>query len=724
MKHLKILILSTIVILLTSCFGDLDTVPLDPNISTSETFFTDLDSYKQVLAKIYAGLATTGQEGPAGKGDLGGIDEGFSSYTRQLWYQQELTTDEAVCGWNDNTIADFHDMDWTSSDVFINGFYNRVFYQVAICNEFLRQTTEEALNRRDADQTLKDEVNKYRVEARFMRAMSYWHALDAFRNVPFTTEEDQVGSFFPEQIQAPELFDYIESELLAIEDLIPAPRSNEYGRADQAAVWAVLSKLYLNAEVYIGENKYAECLQYCKKILNAGYQLEQEYANLFLADNHNSDEIIFPVAFDGQATRSWGGTTFIIHASIGGDISPIASGVNEGWGGLRTTPQVVNKFGSVGDGTITPFGAGNPNLTAFYISQKVDGEFPANYSENQLASINSDKVFEGFRYFNAGDEFVFKTTSGFGAKTLGDDDGDGVADVNGAPLTVTESGIYKITIDRNEATEGSYTLTKVDISIVGDGVSGGSQALTYDSETGFVSAALEFLNGSFTVNISDGTTLGKSTDGVLTYGGESIPVIATPGTIELDLLRPTYKYKTSSTSYDRRAIFGTTGQNLEILDITDFKDGYAMLKFKNIDSNGGQGSDGTHVDTDLPLFRLADFYLMAAECILRGAPGTKQEAADYFNAVRSRAYRSSLENLTAESINLQEIIDERARELSWEGHRRTDLIRFNQFTTSDYLWAWKGGVAEGKAVESFRKVFPIPSSDLNNNPNLVQNDGY
>jgi hypothetical protein len=131
---------------------------------------------------------------------------------------------------------------WTADDAFIFALYSRLFYQVAICNEFLRETTDEKIDARGVSSTLKANIHGYRAEARFLRALSYYHALDLFRNVPFVTENDAVGAFFPEQIKAPELFAYIESELLAIEPEIASPHANPYGRADQGAVWAVLSK--------------------------------------------------------------------------------------------------------------------------------------------------------------------------------------------------------------------------------------------------------------------------------------------------------------------------------------------------------------------------------------------------------------------------------------------------------------------------------------------------
>ena len=107
---------------------------------------------------------------------------------------------------------------------------------------------------------LRTDIGVYRAEARFLRALSYWHALDHFRHVPFVTELDNVGSFFPAQISKEDLFLYIESEIKAIENTLVAPNANEYGRADQGAAWMLMAKLYLNAEVYIGQAKYTEAL--------------------------------------------------------------------------------------------------------------------------------------------------------------------------------------------------------------------------------------------------------------------------------------------------------------------------------------------------------------------------------------------------------------------------------------------------------------------------------
>jgi hypothetical protein len=162
--------------------------------------------------------------------------------------------------------------------------------------------------------------------------------------IPFVTEENPIGAFLPEQSNRTDMFNFIENELLDIEAQLVAPMQNEYARVDQAAAWMLLSKLYLNAGVYINADKNTEAITYTKKVIDAGYTLSDSYAANFMADNHNSPEIIFAVAFDGLNTQTYGGTTFITHAAVGGDMSTGDFGVDSGWGGTRTTSAFVNKF--------------------------------------------------------------------------------------------------------------------------------------------------------------------------------------------------------------------------------------------------------------------------------------------------------------------------------------------------------------------------------------------
>jgi len=125
------------------------------------------------------------------------------------------------------------------------------------------------------------------------------------------------------------------------------------------------------------------------------------------------------------------------------------------------------------------------------------------------------------------------------------------------------------------------------------------------------------------------------------------------------------------------------------------------------------------------LFRLADIYLTYAEAVLRGGTGGDANTAlTYINWLRQRAYGDSSGNITGADLNLNFILDERGRELYWEGTRRTDLIRYGLFTSGNYLWPFKGGVEAGTGVDDKYNLFPISATDMVANPNLKQNPGY
>ena len=521
-------------LLLQSCTKDLNLTPT--NDVTSETVYATAAGYKQVLAKVYGAFALTGNQGPAGNGDVQGIDEGFSDFFRLFWKAQELSTDEAVISWGDVGIQDFHNMNWSPNNSFLTGLYYRSLYQITLCNDFIREAADDKLSARGISGADADNVRQYVNEARFLRAFQYWVLMDLYGNPAFVTEASVIGGPPPPQATRTQVFNYVESELKALEAAMPNPRANEYGRADKGAVWALLARTYLNAQVYTGTARYADALTYAKKVIDAGYTLVADYRWLMLADNHlNSNEFIFSINYDGAKTQGFGGTTFLNHASVGGSMPATTYGVAGGWSGVRTTKNLVNLF----------------------------------------------------------------------------PDQSGTA--------------------------------------------------------------------------------------------------------------------------DKRAQFYTSGQNLEITNLTDFTSGLAVTKYRNVrrDSvlvNGvlvpaiGQSAD--YADIDMPLFRLAEMYLIYAEAFTRGAGGDPATALQYINNLRTRAYGSASGNITAGQLTTDFILDERARELYWEGHRRTDLIRYNKFVESSYLWPWKGGIASGTGVAAFRKLYPIPSRDVNANRNLVQNPGY
>jgi len=345
MKKLKLLYVVVIIfsIIITSCVKDLDVEPIDPNEFTSNNVFKTENDYKKALAKIYASYAISSQEGGGGGdlrfADIQGIDPNFGNYLRQLWGLQELSTDEAIIAWDDATIKNFHWQTWAPNDVFLTALYSRIYYTIALCNEFVRNANTKLP---DVTGTFETNLKLFSAEARFLRTFSYWHAIDMFGNVPIVTEADEPGAYFPQRIVRADLFTYIENELKALENELAEPKANEYGRVDKAAAWMLLAKLYLNAEVYAGAPKYTEALTYVNKVISSAYTLDPDYKRIFAADNEDSPEIIFPICFDGQYTQQYGGMTFVLHASNGGGM-PL-NGIDGGWGGIRTIQNFVTLF--------------------------------------------------------------------------------------------------------------------------------------------------------------------------------------------------------------------------------------------------------------------------------------------------------------------------------------------------------------------------------------------
>ncbi len=507
-------------LLLTSCVKKLDLLPT--NDISAEVVYKDIAGYKQALAKVYGSFATT-------QNDLAGIiDDGTSDFFRLYWKAQELSTDEAVVAWGDPGIQDFHLMNWTSDNPMLKGLYYRSMYQITLANDFIRQASGDNLSKRNITDVAT--ATNFRNEARFLRAFQYWVLMDLFGNPPFVTEANIIGGAAPQQISRANLFNYIETELKDLENVLPAAKSNEYGRADRSAAQALLARVYLNAQVYTGTARYADAATYASKVIAVAGNtvVGNNYTQLFLADNHTfTNEFIFTINYDGTRTQGFGGTTFMTHASMGGSMNAANHGVDFTWGGIRSTSRL-------------------PLL------------FP---------------------------------------------------DFNGTA--------------------------------------------------------------------------------------------------------------------DKRSQFFTSGQNLTVNSLTTFTDGYAVTKYRNRTKSGGNGSNITFVDIDMPLFRLSEMHLIYAEAATRGAATANAATAlSYINTLRQRAYTNNSGDISAAQLTTDFILDERARELYWEGHRRTDLIRYNKFVENTYLWDWKGGVVGGTGVSAIRRLYPIPSSDVQANRNLTQNPGY
>ena len=340
--------------LMTSCIGDLDTMPLDDNNLVSEKVYSSKEGYMGVLAKCYASLILTGQQGgDGGDGDLEGANEGYSGYTRLLFYLQEQCTDNFLMPSSSNGLRNCLNLNWDATTSVVTWTYQRLYMSIAYCNEFLRECTPEKMQERGVWNDMSADYLNYRAEARFIRAYCYSMLCDLYGNVPIIDESVGVKDV-PVQKTRKEVFEYAERELKSIlgengstDELLKKSRQNEYGRVDEVAAWFLLARLYLNAEVYTGEARYADCLTYADKIIQGGdYPLASDYRHIFLADNETCSEIIWPLVQDGDHAQSSAGTNFYVKAFVNGPMDELyQTGVgSRGWGNVRSKTTLVDAF--------------------------------------------------------------------------------------------------------------------------------------------------------------------------------------------------------------------------------------------------------------------------------------------------------------------------------------------------------------------------------------------
>ena len=353
---------------LSSCVKDLDTTPLNPWDVTSESAYgADELGYIQGLAKIYNTMSTHELT------DISGVDGGATSITRAFWACQEITTDACLCAWgNDGWVRAMNYNTWTDAEnEAVFGVFFRSLQAIAYVNEYIRQTEDDKLDARGVPADVKANIQAYRAEARLIRAWYYWMAMDVFGAVPFATENTAFGAEAPEQKPREYIYNYIVGELEELvteSSALPAARAN-YPRVDKGSALGLLARIYLNAEVYAGEAKWTEAKQTCEKIFALGYSLAPTYAELFRGDNgENPDalkEMLMVVPFDSHQQESFGGTSFLVHASQNQDVDHTETFINEkgeeakvfplgangAWGGIRTTVEYAQKF----------FNVSNPN---------------------------------------------------------------------------------------------------------------------------------------------------------------------------------------------------------------------------------------------------------------------------------------------------------------------------------------------------------------------------
>lgn len=371
--------------LFTACIGDLDTLPLNPSDSTSETVYgADESGYIAGLTKLYFNFVSNETT------DLQVSDAGASELVRAFWIVQEVTSDACKCAWeNDAWVRAMNTNTWSDADNDATyAVYVRTLQGIAYTNEYLRQTASDRLSDRGVSSELAAKIQGFRAEARFLRAYFYWMALDVFGDVPFTTENSPFGGGVnPKQASRKDVFDYCISELTALaadDSPMPAARSN-YPRADKGAVLGLLARMYLNAEVYTGTPMWQEAKDACEDIFKMGYSLCPEYADLFRGDNGENpealNEVLFGISYDAEQTQSYGGTSYLTLAAIAAtDVSStqMINGVNNGWGGIRVPYEYVEKYFNVrnADYSAGTYDVNDKRGRMFYIkgrSESMDG---------------------------------------------------------------------------------------------------------------------------------------------------------------------------------------------------------------------------------------------------------------------------------------------------------------------------------------------------------------
>ena len=340
----------------TACVNDLHVENINPQQNPNY-------SEEALLNKIYSSFVLTGQQGPAGKGDIQDVDEGFSDYYRNVWELQEFTTDEASWIWiGDPGIPELLHNTYDANNSCSSGLYYRLFFTITLCNYYLDQFPANG----------SDENTKRRAEVRFVRAFTYYQVMDLYGNATFT---EHVVAEAGERYTRQQYFDFIEKELKAIENELGAAGTMTYGRVDKVAAQLLLARLYLNAEVYTGTAKWNEAKEYAQKVIDNGYyhlhttgatnpatgEKYTAYQMLFLADNDTNGaqyEDIFPILHDGVNTQSYGGMHYLVLSSYAkpaeSDMEKcMPSGTTAAWGKcMRVKGKLIDNF--FGEETVLP----------------------------------------------------------------------------------------------------------------------------------------------------------------------------------------------------------------------------------------------------------------------------------------------------------------------------------------------------------------------------------
>lgn len=354
---------------MASCVNDLDQLPEDERTLTPVEFKENPREYiSGTMGKCYSGIAISGQGG-ADSSDISGLDNGTSCWSRAIFMLNEFTTDECSWIWKDAGVFDLCTGTWGSNNDNVYGTYCRLYCHIAVCNDFIRLVNnldnynidlnaggdkEKAISQEDIDQ--------FCLEARALRDLSYFYVIDLFGNAAYAWDTQVTGEE-PPQMKRAELYNVVVSDLEDVLSKFPNTKP-VYGRIGKDAVEALLCKFYLNSEVFTGTAQFDKCWEHCKNIIdrhdvNENHGLAKDYLSLFCANNdmfapggklEGQNENLWNIPYEYQLTESYGGSSFLILASLTGDtsVSPDWFGINGQWSCMHARTQFSELFNFAG----------------------------------------------------------------------------------------------------------------------------------------------------------------------------------------------------------------------------------------------------------------------------------------------------------------------------------------------------------------------------------------
>lgn len=626
----------------TSCVGDLDLTPTDPNSITDVSKNMD-----QVFADVLFNFATYG---PNGDSPVKSFDGGMATFQRALYIAEEMPTDEACWLWDPGDYGTLNYGKITPDLACAYGFYSRLTINVALCNQFIQQAQDGTFEGADLNDP-KSNVNDYIRQCKILRSACYYYLMSLYSNPPYADETTPIGADFTQPGRA-QVYENVTSCLEEIVSYYKQnPTTTYYGYVGLDVAESILAKIYLNGEVFANRADYDKCYQHSKAIIDrlgtGGYYgngLARSYQALF---GYNNDQ--YSVGHSGNVVNEIIWNIPQSHTETTQDLTSYAG----------ATFLIAGWIGTNGVSPTVPYPTRDPQ---YDVEDANDRLYPTKDNDG-------NEVILLYKYCATDEEY------------------DQVLKTYNETSNSWEKNVSEVIV------KNAYSFDPKAVGYV-------SQQW-YNAGDGWKCMVAR---KAFVKKFEwDDVEMSKSKD------------------------RRVAQWQTSA--------HGFTSDNPSLVGDDWGKNGYLAAKYTNWSYN----EDGTidyisspsafsQVGGDYAVIRLAEIYLTAAEAILQGGGGSQAEALQYVNYIRQRAYGDDITTTDDDSswkwtsLSMTDLQNERCRELYSENVRRTDLIRWNLWTTG-YTWEWKGGIESGTNLPEYTKSYPIPSRVMTSS-SMQQIPGY